>query len=152
MSKPGRKVSSFSEQEKPSGLPELAKAHPAGVADPATLTRRRVRLKRVPWLIPGWARAQAWPRLILIRRGVPLTEALLAHELAHVDQWQRLGPVVFVWRYCRDFWRYGYTDHPLEEEARAAAAEPMYRRWARLLLQEQGRDNSLQTTNLSGST
>ncbi len=152
MSKRGRKVAIFSEREKPSGLPELAKVHLAGVADSATLTRPRVRLKRVPWLLPTWAQAQAWPRLILIRRGVPLTEALLAHELAHVDQWRRLGPVVFVWRYCLDFWRYGYTDHPLEEEARAAAADPIYRRWARLLLQEHGRDSSLQTTILSGST
>lgn len=118
----------------------------------APLSRPRVRLRRVPWLIPGWAQAQAWPRLILIRRGVLLTEALLAHELAHVDQWRRLGTLAFVWRYCRDFWRYGYAAHPLEAEARAAAADPHYLGWARLLLQGQGNDQAPPAASPSEST
>jgi len=131
------------------GAAEQDEAQPL---DAALLLRPRVRLRRVPWLIPGWARAQAWPRLILIRRGVPLTEALLAHELAHVDQWRRLGALAFVWRYCLDFYRYGYAAHPLEEEARAAATEPRYRNWARLLLQAQDRDKAPVAANLSEAT
>ncbi|MGQ9921348.1 MAG: hypothetical protein ACUVRZ_08460 [Desulfobacca sp.] len=116
----------------------------AQASGPVSVNHPPIRLRRVPWLIPAWAQAQAWPRLILIRRGVPLTEDLLAHELAHVEQWHRLGTLLFVWRYCRDFWRYGYAAHPLEEEARAAAADPQYRRRARLLLQERGRGTTPQ--------
>ncbi len=91
---------------------------------------RRVRLIRVPWLIPLWAQAQVWGRCILIRRNVPLTLDLLAHELAHVQQWQRLGVVRFLWRYATGLIRHGYWHHPLEEEARAAEHHPHYRDWA----------------------
>lgn len=131
-------------------LTEFSKLRPTGVSGPTPLNRPRVRLRRVPWLIPSWAQAQAWPRLILIRRGVPLTETLLAHELAHVQQWQRLGLIAFIWTYCRYFLRYGYADHPLEEEARAAAADPWYRCWARLLLQEQEGGNLRTVASPSG--
>jgi hypothetical protein len=91
---------------------------------------KRVRLIRVPWLLPGWAQAQVWGRYILIRRGVPLTLNLLAHELAHVQQWQRLGVARFIWHYAKGLVRHGYWRHPLEEEARAAEHQPSYRDWA----------------------
>jgi len=96
-----------------------------------------VRLRRVPWLMPRWAQAQVWGRTILLRRGVPLTEALLGHELAHVDQWRRYGAARFLWRYVAGLVRRGYWRHPLEVEARAAAHDPRYRRWARAVLQGQ---------------
>lgn len=95
-----------------------------------------VRLIVVPWLIPRWARAQVWGRTILIRRGVNLTAGLLAHELAHVRQWQLLGKCRFVWLYTRHLIRYGYWLHPLEIEARAAQHQQEFLTWACRLLQQ----------------
>ena len=62
-----------------------------------------VRLITVPWLIPGWAKAQVWGRFILIRRGVAVTEQLLAHELAHVLQWRLMGIFPFIFYYLKYF-------------------------------------------------
>ncbi len=73
-----------------------------------------IRLYVVPWLFPTWARAQAWWTVILVKRGVGLTERLVAHELAHVLQWRSLGVWRFLWRYARGYLRYGYAGHPLE--------------------------------------
>ena len=94
-----------------------------------------VRLIVVPWLIPRWARAQVWGRTILIRRGIDLTERLLAHELAHVRQWRKLGRCGFVWHYAGQLLRYGYFQNPLEVEARAGEDNKFYLAWARRLLQ-----------------
>lgn len=97
-----------------------------------------IRLIRVPWLIPSWARAQTWGRWILVRRDTPLTAALLAHELAHVEQWHTLGRLRFLWQYAWGLWRYGYWRHPLEQAARAAVQEPFYQAWAAVVLQQSG--------------
>lgn len=42
------------------------------------------------------------------------------HELAHVDQYRRMGFAPFLLRYIWWSLRYGYHDNPLEQEARAA--------------------------------
>jgi hypothetical protein len=84
----------------------------------------------VPWLLPTWARAQAWGTVILVKRGVPLTERLVAHELAHVLQWRALGVCRFIFHYLRFFLRHGYAGHPLEEAARQAETDPFYLTWA----------------------
>ncbi len=88
----------------------------------------------VPWLIPGWARAQAWWTVILVKRGVPLTEGLVAHELAHVLQWREFGVWGFMFAYLRLFRRHGYEAHPLEMAARRAETDGFYLTWARRLL------------------
>ena len=88
----------------------------------------------VPWLIPTWARAQAWWNAILVKRGVGLTEELLAHELAHVLQWRSLGVFRFMFNYARYFLRHGYVGHPLEMTARLAETDDYFLRWARELL------------------
>lgn len=93
-----------------------------------------VRLIVVPWLIPTWAQAQVWRHCILLRRGVTLTERLLAHELVHVSQWLSLGIFPFICQYVKGLLRYGYTRHPLELEARAAEQDEAYREWARHVL------------------
>jgi|GEM_PF-1479076 hypothetical protein len=93
-----------------------------------------VRIIRVPWLIPGWARAQTWRQVILVRRGVKLTTRLLAHELAHVLQWRAFGPFGFVRRYARHLWAPGYEHHPLEIIARLAEQDEFYLTWAREIL------------------
>jgi hypothetical protein len=93
-----------------------------------------IRLIIVPWLIPRWARAQVWGRVILIRRGAAVTEQLLAHELAHVLQWRLMGILPFMFYYLKYFVRHGYQNHPLERQARAAEEQDFYRAWARRML------------------
>ncbi len=88
----------------------------------------------MPWLIPLWARAQTWWNVILVKRGVRLTEGLLAHELAHVLQWRSLGIVGFLLQYARSFLRHGYEGHPLEMAARLAEQDDYYLNWAREIL------------------
>ena len=88
----------------------------------------------VPWLIPRWARAQVWGRFILIRRGIPVTEQLLAHELAHVLQWHIMGIFSFIFHYLKYFHRHGYQNHPLERQAQSAEHQDFYRSWARQIL------------------
>lgn len=125
-------------------LREGAPLDPAGVA----LARRvgvtapeRVRVAHVaavPWPAPAWIRrvsermgwAPAGVVGIALGHGVALAEdalrdprehaRLLAHELAHVAQWERLGPRAFVAAYLREALEHGYPNGPLEREARAA--------------------------------
>lgn len=93
-----------------------------------------VKIYYVPWLIPNWARAQAWGTVILVKRGVRLTEGLLAHELAHVLQWRALGVFGFLLHYVRSFLRHGYKGHPLEIAARLAEHDNYYLNWAQKIL------------------
>ncbi|MGC8634556.1 MAG: hypothetical protein ACP5VP_07820 [Candidatus Limnocylindrales bacterium] len=75
-------------------------------------------------LVRGWL-AITLRRTILSWR--PLDPPELAHELAHVRQWQQLGTPRFVVRYAAASWtaaRHGgdwYCDNALEREAREAA-------------------------------
>ncbi len=93
-----------------------------------------VKIIRVPWLIPNWARAQTWWNVVLVRRGVRLTRRLLAHELAHVLQWRAFGVRVFVCRYARHLAARGYEHHPLEIIARLAEQDDFYLQWAQEIL------------------
>jgi hypothetical protein len=93
-----------------------------------------VKIFYVPWLLPAWARAQAWGKVILVKRGVGLTETLLAHELAHVVQWRSLGVFRFMYRYACAFLRQGYGKHPLEMTARLAERDHYFLNWAREIL------------------
>lgn len=47
----------------------------------------------------------------------------LLHELKHVEQYERLGILVFLWRYMIESIRKGYYNNALEIEARAAEHE-----------------------------
>ena len=96
---------------------------------------RRARVQQVPVLAPGTA-GMTLGRLILLRRDDDRTgrRTLLAHELVHVEQYDRLGVTRFLWRYLRAYGsnlrrlrshRRAYEAIPFEAEARAAAA-----RWA----------------------
>lgn len=101
------------------------------------MSQSPVRLIIVPWLIPGWAQAQVWGNFILIRRGVKVTEQLLAHELVHVRQWQTLRIFPFMFLYLKYFLRYGYKDHPLELAAQTASHLDYYRQWAKQILKQE---------------
>jgi hypothetical protein len=94
----------------------------------------RVRIYLVPWLIPTWARAQTWWNVVLVRRGVRISQELLAHELAHVLQWRSLGVWGFVGQYVRHFIRHGYEQNPLEIAARAAEHDDFCLNWAQEIL------------------
>lgn len=97
-----------------------------------------IRIIFVPWLIPGWARAQTWWNVILVRRGVRLTKQLLAHELAHVLQWRVFGVCGFFCRYARHLVVQGYEYNPLEIIARLAEQDDFYLKWAQEILTARG--------------
>ena len=76
----------------------------------------RVRVIRVRRLIPAWAGAQTLGGVILLRADQPWAWHR-NHELVHVCQWARLGPL-FPLVYLALALRYGYYMHPFEVEAR----------------------------------
>jgi hypothetical protein len=100
------------------------------------MTRVAVCLLRLRFLIPTWAVGQAWPRTVLLRRDLPEAwhREVVAHELCHVHQWERLGYLGFALEYLRQVRQYGYHSSPLEGEARAAAYSGFYLNWASDLL------------------
>jgi Domain of unknown function (DUF4157) len=91
---------------------------------PRGVVLRRGRL--IPWLggvlsrLGGPAAAVTIGRTIIFRPGVRPTPSLLAHELAHVRQWER--DPLFPFRYSLATFRHGYRNNPYEVEARAAEA------------------------------
>ena len=91
-----------------------------------------VRIVAVPLLAPG-ADVMTLGSTVLVRRGHEDSRRLLAHELAHVQQWSRLGPSRFLTQYLGAYARNlarlrshrpAYLAIPLEVEARERA-----RRW-----------------------
>ncbi len=101
---------------------------------PAAIARR-ARVQRVPLPARGCG-GMTLGRLVLVRRDDDRSgrRILLAHELAHVEQYARLGTIRFLWRYMREYvvnlarlrsHRRAYAAISLEIEACAAAA-----RWA----------------------
>ena len=51
------------------------------------------------------------------------SDRLIRHEQAHWRQWQRMGTIRFYAAYLWGLVRYGYRDHPMEIEARAAETQ-----------------------------
>jgi hypothetical protein len=87
---------------------------------------RRARIVVVPVLTPGVV-GMTLGRWILLRRGHERDAGLLAHELVHVEQWRRLGPVRFLGAYLGAYARArrdgldhasAYRAIPFEAEAR----------------------------------
>ena len=52
-----------------------------------------------------------------LKRAQATSEALHFHELVHVVQWTRLGPVGFLTLYAKGLAKYGYENSPLEKVA-----------------------------------
>lgn len=73
------------------------------------------------WLLRGLGlSANAIGQLVVVRRDTAST-SLLDHEVVHVRQFERLGPLLpllYAWFSAR----YGYRDNPLERGARHGAA------------------------------
>lgn len=101
-----------------------------------------VRIVKVPFLIPTWAAAQVTiPRTIFIRKNVIATLQLIAHELAHVMQWERHG-VSFPFRYLMESMRVGYQRNTFEVEARHFERNGAYLAWAKQILLELEEDKN----------
>ncbi len=102
----------------PAGLPE--ELLPAGVM----LRRGRLVPALGGWLSRrgGPAAAVALRRTIVVHPGVPITRTLLAHELAHVRQWEE--DLLFPLRYTLETLRRGYVNNRYERAARAAESAP----------------------------
>lgn len=80
-----------------------------------------VKVLWVRTLVPRWAEAQTWGRVVLVREGVPL-EAILPHEAVHVAQWRRYPwsfPIRYLWGSLGALLRGEdpYWGNPFEEEA-----------------------------------
>jgi len=83
-------------------------------------------------LVPSWAGAQTWGRVILVAEGQDW-RAHWPHEYVHVRQWRRwrvLFPLAYLLASLFVWIRGGhpYRDNPFEVEARRRAHE-----WARVL-------------------
>lgn len=98
------------------------------------MSRPKVHIVRINWIVPKGYIALTLNNYIFVRRDVELTHYLLSHELMHVLQWRRLGILGFIWQYgwtfARDGFRYRNID--LEEEARVPTPEAQ--QWAREIL------------------
>lgn len=107
------------------------------------MARSEVKLVRLPFLVPRWAVAQVLlPRRIFVRRGARLSQRLLAHELVHVDQLERMGLLRYWWNYLMLLLRCGYREHPLELDAIVRGAEPRFLDGAALLLERAEREGT----------
>lgn len=97
--------------------PELCEeCEAAGIA-----LRRGSLVTRIAGMLGGMGRPAAavtLRRTIVLDRAARLTPSLLAHELAHVEQWRR--DPLFPLRYAAASLRHGYWNNPYEIEARAA--------------------------------
>lgn len=82
----------------------------------------RIRLVRLPFLIPTWAGGQVlFPRTIFYTG--QLSAPLLAHEIAHVYQIEELGLFQYWFAYLTDLILSGYNKNILEVEAEAAVKD-----------------------------
>lgn len=74
------------------------------------------------------------PNSMVLLRSHEHDEVLVAHELCHIKQWQRIGwdfPLV----YAAQIAQYRYADAPLEVECYRKQWDPWYRAWAAELLE-----------------
>jgi hypothetical protein len=77
-------------------------------------------------LVRWWLRLTGYAGITLPPFGIYILaerlndEALIRHEQAHWQQAQRMGTLKFYAVYLWLLARHGYTDHPMEIEARAA--------------------------------
>lgn len=83
----------------------------------------RVKVVHGSWIarliIPHMAAITIWNR-IYVRSSVPINERLIRHEVCHVQQWHRLGPLRFISSYLWQSLLHGYRNNKFEIEAREA--------------------------------
>ncbi|MEX2583794.1 MAG: DUF4157 domain-containing protein [Gemmatimonadota bacterium] len=96
---------------------------PDGQVPPTLVLRRGRLIPLIGGLLAGMNRSAAavtLRRTIIVAPDVELTPRLLAHELAHVRQWE--ADWLFPLRYSLATLRHGYRDNPYEVEAREVEA------------------------------
>ena len=92
-----------------------------------------VNIRRTIFIPPGFAAWVPFRGTLLVRRGVTLTPAFLAHELAHILQAEdHSWPAAYIAQWVSN--RFVYTTMPFEVAARAASTDHWYLAWARDLL------------------
>ncbi len=82
--------------------------------------------------------AMAFGSRILAREGVTLTKGLIAHELVHVEQYERLGMFMFLVTWVWEYLRKGYDNISLEKDAYDKQYEDYYLVWAESVLKDNG--------------
>ena len=93
-------------------------------------------LIKVGWLIPGWAAAQTWGFIILVRKDYANQTTIIAHELRHFVQSAWFGfilwPVAYVvaWAIAG----FDYEQTWFEVDARRHAQDSKYVLWAHRLI------------------
>jgi len=122
----------------PLEVAELEIARKAGVRHPERV--RVLAVARVPFPLDQVARQLArWSRRfpfaalglsarygIYLQAGIDCRAEILAHELVHTGQYERLGGVVgFLRAYLRDCIEHGYLNAVMEEEARTTGAQAL---------------------------
>jgi hypothetical protein len=99
------------------------------------------RLIQVPFLIPPKVDGRPVAAQVLLPNTIFVLPAyakdvrLIAHELTHVDQINRLGLARYWFRYLRLLKKHGYQDHPMEIEARGMERNPAQLARARRLIE-----------------
>lgn len=100
----------------------------AAVPHASLHTVRVVEGARLP-ILPGFV-AVTLGRTVYVRgQGLDELPGLLAHEVAHVAQFERLGWLGMMRDYGALWLEHGYSAHPLEREAREAERAALAR-WA----------------------
>lgn len=95
------------------------------------MKRRKVTIRENSWLARLAARRLGYDRVAMVightihlhNTTTPyfLADTIwLRHELKHVEQYERMGLLRFLWKYILESWRHGYYNNQLEAEARAA--------------------------------
>lgn len=83
-------------------------------------------IKKAPFLIDRWLRLFGFHGITLPPFGVYIllerlsSTRLIRHEMAHWQQYKRMGVVRFYALYLWYLIRYGYRNNPMEKEARNA--------------------------------
>lgn len=95
-----------------------------------------IKIVKVPFLIPNWAAAQVlFPNTIFAKKEYADNVNTIAHEIVHVDQIKEYGLFLFWIRYLYLLAKHGYTNHPMEIEARGLQNNPVIQERARKLIE-----------------
>ena len=80
----------------------------------------------IAWFLrrTGFAGVALAPWGIYILPEAMHSQRLIRHEQAHWRQYQRMGLLRYYFTYLWGLLRHGYTNHPMEIEARAAEHQP----------------------------